>query len=302
MPRHHKASSVFAAVLISLLVGCGAAGAPTTSAPRSPDVQASAVATPSETEPAPTTTEPAPASSSPAPASAKPAAADTKPAVTKPAVTKPVDTEPADTKPAPNEPAGASASLAATATQSRVEVYSAPDGAVSQSFDNPQASGAPLTFAVERQDGKWLKVRLPARPNGSTGWVRAGDVTVTRVPYRIEISTGAHELRVYKSGELLHTFPAATGTGGTPTPRGEFYLTELLAPTNSGYGPYAYGVSAFSEVLNSFGGGPGQIGIHGTADADSIGRSSSHGCVRLSNANITTLAKMLPLGTPVVIS
>ncbi|HEV7148765.1 MAG TPA: L,D-transpeptidase, partial [Pedococcus sp.] len=95
---------------------------------------------------------------------------------------------------------------------------------------------------------------------------------------------------------------AATGTGGTPTPVGSFFLTELLAPTNPGYGPYAYGLSAFSDVLTSFGGGPGQIGLHGTSEAGSIGHSSSHGCIRLSNADITTLAKILPLGTPVNIT
>lgn len=95
--------------------------------------------------------------------------------------------------------------------------------------------------------------------------------------------------------------PAAVGTGDTPTPVGSFYLTELLAPTNSGYGPYAYGISAFSDVLNSFGGGPGQIGMHSTDDSGSI-EAASHGCIRLSNDDITYLAGILPLGTPITIS
>jgi len=55
-------------------------------------------------------------------------------------------------------------------------------------------------------------------------------------------------------------------------------------------------------VLYSFGGGPGQIGIHGTNDPSSVGRSVSHGCIRLSNAAITRLAQELPLGTPVTIT
>jgi len=106
---------------------------------------------------------------------------------------------------------------------------------------------------------------------------------------------------LYHGTTLVTTYTAATGTGGTPTPHGSFYLTELLAPTNTGYGPYAFGLSAFSEVLNSFGGGPGQIGLHGTDDAASIGTAASHGCIRVSNADITTLAKLLPLGTPITI-
>lgn len=175
-------------------------------------------------------------------------------------------------------------------------------GAVTRTLQNPQPTGAPLTLLVKRHVGAWLEVYLPVRPNGSTGWVRSSDVRTAQVLYRIEVSTTAHRLRLYKSGLLVATFPAATGTGGTPTPLGTFFLTELLAPTNSGYGPYAYGLSAFSDVLTSFGGGPGQIGLHGTDDASSIGRSSSHGCIRLSNRDITTLSELLPLGTPVNIT
>jgi len=54
---------------------------------------------------------------------------------------------------------------------------------------------------------------------------------------------------------LEKTYSMATDTRGTPSPRGSFYLTELLAPTNAGYDPYAFGLSAYSEVLTSFGGG-----------------------------------------------
>jgi lipoprotein-anchoring transpeptidase ErfK/SrfK len=93
----------------------------------------------------------------------------------------------------------------------------------------------------------------------------------------------------------------ATGTGNTPTPHGRFYLTELIKPTNAGYGPYAYGLSAYSDALNSFGGGPGQIGLHGTPEKSSIGHAASHGCIRVTNPTITKLAAILPLGTPVQI-
>ncbi|HUG51222.1 MAG TPA: L,D-transpeptidase [Terrimesophilobacter sp.] len=41
--------------------------------------------------------------------------------------------------------------------------------------------------------------------------------------------------------------------------------------------------------------------MHGTEDAASIGRAASHGCIRMSNADITALAALLPLGTPIVI-
>ena len=85
------------------------------------------------------------------------------------------------------------------------------------------------------------------------------------------------------------------GKGQTPTPNGTYYITDLLQPPNpdSVYGTYAYGLSGFSEVLNSFGGGDGQVGIHGTNDPASIGKDVSHGCIRLNNADIEKLAENL---------
>jgi len=51
--------------------------------------------------------------------------------------------------------------------------------------------------------------------------------------------------------------------------------------------------------LMSFGGGPGQLAIHGTDDPAGIGHDVSHGCIRMSNAGITKLAGILPIGVPV---
>jgi lipoprotein-anchoring transpeptidase ErfK/SrfK len=109
---------------------------------------------------------------------------------------------------------------------------------------------------------------------------------------------------VFKNGVLVASESAATGASATPTPRGHFYIDELLAqPDPDGvYGPYAFGLSAFSNVIYGFGGGPGQVGLHGTNDAAGIGTGVSHGCVRIANAAIIRLAHMLPLGTPVMIT
>lgn len=179
-------------------------------------------------------------------------------------------------------------------------VRDAPDGGVLHELDAVRETGAPLTLllAADAGDG-WFEVLLPVRPNGSTGFVAASDVTVARVTHRLVMSVETNELFVYDEDRLLRTMPAASGTGDTPTPLGRFFLTELLEPTNAGYGPYAYGTSGFSEVLTSFGGGPGQIGLHGTDDAASVGRAVSHGCIRLSDDDITYLAELLPLGTPI---
>lgn len=202
---------------------------------------------------------------------------------------------------APAVPRVAATALVATATVDAVQVHREPHGAVSHTLTNPLANGTPLVLAVESQRDGWVRVQLPIRPNGTSGWVRSSDVSLASVGYHLVAMTGTNRLIVFDGGERVAEYPIATGTGGTPTPRGTFYLTELLRPTNSGYGPFAYGISAFSEVLNSFGGGPGQIGMHGTDDASSIGSDASHGCIRLHDADITTLSRQLPLGTPITI-
>ena len=198
-------------------------------------------------------------------------------------------------------PTPAPVGIAATAGGPSVTVHSAPGGDAVDTLASPISSGAPLTFLLVEDRDEWLQVDLAQRPNGSTGWIRATEVSLARLQYSLVVSTAANTLSVYRDDELVETYPAATGTGGTPTPLGSFYLTELLEPTNAGYGPFAFGLSAFSDVLTSFGGGPGQIGLHGTEDAASIGTAASNGCIRLSNDVITALAQVLPLGTPITI-
>ncbi|MGB5953757.1 MAG: L,D-transpeptidase [Ornithinimicrobium sp.] len=192
--------------------------------------------------------------------------------------------------------------LVATANGPEVAVFTTLEGEVADTFPNPTSTDVPATFMVISQEKNWVEVQLPIRPHGGTGWVRAKDVELTEVSYSLKVSTADRTLDLYRFDELMESFPVATGTGGTPTPKGTFYLTELITPTNEGYGPFAYGVSAFSEELTDFGGGPGQIGLHGTDDQESLGRAASHGCIRMSNPSITKLSALLPLGTPIEIS
>jgi lipoprotein-anchoring transpeptidase ErfK/SrfK len=95
------------------------------------------------------------------------------------------------------------------------------------------------------------------------------------------------------------------GRGQTPTPGGLYYIKELLRPPDptTVYGPYAYGLSGFSNVLTSFAGGEGVVGIHGNNDPTVLGQDVSAGCIRMGNPEITRLVEQigLPLGVPVEI-
>lgn len=197
----------------------------------------------------------------------------------------------------------------AVAELPQVAVYAEPDdaGQPIHQLANPTESGAPLVFMVDgdETDGPWLKVNLPVRPNGSKGYVRSADVTLQTTDYSVKVALGAHRLTVTKGTEVVVDTAIGVGTAETPTPGGVYYLKELLQPPNpdGAYGPYAYGLSGFSNnpELANFNGGDGIIGIHGTNEPDKIGTDVSHGCIRVSNEVITEMASYLPLGTPVEI-
>jgi lipoprotein-anchoring transpeptidase ErfK/SrfK len=142
---------------------------------------------------------------------------------------------------------------------------------------------------------------MPTRPDGRTGWVRSRAVRVLRNPYRIVIHLRRHRLVLFHGGRRVFKTRIVGGAPATPTPRGLFYVTQLLKPPNpnGAYGPFSFGLSAHSRVLKEFAGGNGQVGIHGTNQPWLIGHSVSHGCIRIANGAVRRLARVLPLGTPV---
>jgi lipoprotein-anchoring transpeptidase ErfK/SrfK len=149
----------------------------------------------------------------------------------------------------------------------------------------------------------WLRVRLPGRPNGHTGWISAQQTKRTSTNWVIVIRLSARRVTVYHSGRVERRFPAVVGKPSTPTPRGHFFVEETLAlsPEDAG-GPFALATSARSHVLQEFDGGPGQIAIHGTNNlAGALGTAASHGCVRLSTPAITWLAQRIGSGVALTV-
>jgi lipoprotein-anchoring transpeptidase ErfK/SrfK len=177
------------------------------------------------------------------------------------------------------------------------------DQAPAQVLPATTAFGSARALLIDGDDGGWLRVLLPTRPNGSTGWIRRADVELRRVDEAIEIDLSARTLRLLVDGRVVVTTPVAIGAPDNPTPTGRFYVVDKLATgdPDDTYGPVAFGLSGHSLDLGEFAGGDGQIGIHGTNDPGSIGQAVSHGCIRLHNDVILQLADLVPLGTPVVI-
>jgi lipoprotein-anchoring transpeptidase ErfK/SrfK len=166
------------------------------------------------------------------------------------------------------------------------------------------ALGTPRVFLVRQRRGGWLEVLLPTRPNGMAGWIRADAVSLATTEYAIVVELRAHLLTLARRGDVVLQIPIGAGRAATPTPAGEFYVTDLvqlIGDPNGYYGPFALGLSAFSDALRSFHGRSAQIAIHGTNDPASIGRDASNGCVHTANRDVRRLARLVPLGTPVLI-
>lgn len=241
---------------------------------------------------------------SPEPPATTPAPVTTAPTTTTPPVTTPERPEPPPSPIAPPNPKVSWAGRLLVVATARA---------------NPGPGGKPLRLlqpiaplgagpvwlqvrGVKVVAGKrWVKVLMPVRPNGSTGWIRASDMVFREVRSRIEIDVSDRRLTVYRDGRKKRSFTVAVGTPENPTPTGRFALAEII-PTGDPkafLGPIVMPITGFSNTLNEFAGGNGRVAIHGTSLPELIGKAVSHGCIRMRNADIRRLNGMVSGGTPV---
>jgi lipoprotein-anchoring transpeptidase ErfK/SrfK len=166
---------------------------------------------------------------------------------------------------------------------------------------------AQTLLVVDRavRDGReWLKVLLPIRPVGATGWIPRDKAVLGRTRYRVELRLRSRMLTVRRDGRPVRRFRAVVGAPATPTPRGLAAIYERNRQPDPGafLGPWSLSLTAMSDVLESFGGGPGRVAIHGRGGAslrDPLGSARSHGCIRIDSGAVSWLARHVPPGTPV---
>jgi hypothetical protein len=157
-----------------------------------------------------------------------------------------------------------------------------------------------LSRWVDPNGDEWVRIGLPARPNGKTGWVRAealGDLRTVRT--MLQINRKTLRATLYKSGREIWSAPVGIGNAGTPTPAGHFWIREKFRVKGVPlYGTLAIGTSAYAPTLSDWPGG-GVVGLHGTNQPSLIPGRPSHGCVRIKNADIAKLYRLAPVGTPI---
>ena len=130
----------------------------------------------------------------------------------------------------------------------------------------------------------------------------AGGAAVVTASISLKVDLSARELYVLRNGEVIETYNVTVGTSKHPTPKGTFGVRRMI--WNPKWVPpdaeWAKGKKAR---------GPGEPGnpmgkvkiffkepdyyLHGTLSTKELGTAASHGCIRLSNASVTALGKML---------
>ena len=134
--------------------------------------------------------------------------------------------------------------------------------------------------------------------------------TATVASMRLQVDLSERRLYVIENGEVASSYPVAIGKPSYPTPKGTYNIRRIIwnprwVPPDSKW------------AKNKTAKGPGEPGnpmgrvkiffsepdyyIHGTREVDSLGAAESHGCVRMRNADVISVAKrvMAAGGKPV---
>ncbi|CAN5499154.1 hypothetical protein BH18ACT16_BH18ACT16_09510 [soil metagenome] len=136
------------------------------------------------------------------------------------------------------------------------------------------------------------------------------EVTAATYDQVLLVRIGENKLYLYNDGEITNSWPVATGQPEYMTPTGLYSVTEKrYLPTWVNPAPDTWGADLPTEIPP----GPGNplgvralnwsapaIRFHGTEATYSLGYNASHGCVRMSNAEVTQLYDMVDVGTPIV--
>jgi len=143
-----------------------------------------------------------------------------------------------------------------------------------------------------------------------TGWrmraiavallVAAARVEAEQSGVRVLVSIPDRKLALLEDGELVKTYDVAVGAPVSPSPRGVFTVVTRI-PNPTWYHPGKVVGPGKSNPLGTrwLGLSLRGFGIHGTNAPRSVGRASSHGCIRLRNREVEELFERVGVGAVV---
>ena len=193
----------------------------------------------------------------------------------------------------------------------------------------PNASGSAAAFTPQAGPASFFTAGQPIRvPNIGADKIEPGKVedsswqqtlaslgvgTEQPKAAKVVVSKAGGTLKAYDASEkLIAEFTVTSGSSHDPLPLGDWKIQGVSHNPHFAYDPSLFWDVADSEAKQQLPPGPNgpvgvvwidlskeHYGIHGTSEPQSIGRSQSHGCVRLTNWDAARLAQMVSTSTKV---
>jgi L,D-transpeptidase catalytic domain len=206
-------------------------------------------------------------------------------------------------RPAPKPVPGPSYLLATVRPGRTIALHDSPGGNVVDRVGARTEFGSMRVLWVEKRRGPWFGVPVPALPDGQLAWIRNDPraLELSQTHFWITADVSEERLELHYGDRVLDSFPVSVGSASSPTPLGDYAVTDGLVGRGLGpwYGCCVLALSGHQPNLPAGWIGGNRMAIHGTPGA--VGGATSHGCLRASDPDMISLFARVPLGTPVFI-
>ncbi|HWJ08219.1 MAG TPA: L,D-transpeptidase [Nocardioides sp.] len=179
-----------------------------------------------------------------------------------------------------------------------VAIYDEPDGTAFAKVGPKQFGDTWLPVITRNRD--WVQVMLPSKPNGSTGWIRSSQLAEAHSRFLVMVHLGSRTLQLFEDNREVGSWSVAIGAPETPTPVGRTFVLGQIVDDKQPFSPVILPLGSHSDTLDTYGGGPGTVALHGWTDPTVFGEAVSHGCVRVPD-DALELLRIVPIGTPVMV-
>jgi hypothetical protein len=205
--------------------------------------------------------------------------------------------------PPPDSVRGPAFPIATVRPGQRVALHTSPAGRVFEQAADRTEFGSMRVYWIEKVKGAWFGVPTPDLPNGKLAWIKDDrlKLSISQTHFWLSADLSAHRLALHYGKRLVERFPVTVGSQASPTPLGAYSVTDGLVGRGLGpwYGCCVLALSGHQPSLPSGWIGGNRIAVHGTPGT--VGGAHSHGCLRASDPDMTSLFARVPLGTPVFI-
>jgi hypothetical protein len=198
---------------------------------------------------------------------------------------------------------GPSYPIATVRSGQTIALHASPGGRVTQRVGDRTELGSMRVFWIEKVRGGWFGVPVPELPNGQLAWIRddRAALELSQSRFWITADVSRRLLELHYGHRVLDSLPVSVGSSGSPTPLGDYAVTDGLVGRGLGpwYGCCVLALSGHQPNLPAGWIGGNRMAIHGTPG--SIGGATSGGCLRASDEDMISLFARVPLGAPVFI-